>query len=277
VNIPARNFQQAPLSSFFPEVAGRSYDVLSMRIVAAAAESISAYASVIDNKTQDPIYVQAMPASPNGSLTLPVVGRAPGANDTFWRSDVTVFNPNAERLNFSVGYGSTTKSLSLGARDTMVLDDVLSEFGLTSGQGTLTMTWNGANGPVVTSRTYTSVEAGGTFGQSIDPIASLGSSSYVPGLRNDSSFRSNAGFLNLGNAPETFTVVALSSSGTELARDTITLAAKEQRQVSVSALFPNVNSSSFTLAIQGDADAQLFAYGSMVDNASGDPVFFTGQ
>ena len=33
----------------------------------------------------------------------------------------------------------------------------------------------------------------------------------------------------------------------------------------------------FTLQIEGDANAKLFAYGSMVDNASGDPVFFAGQ
>ncbi|HUR80273.1 MAG TPA: hypothetical protein VM733_05880, partial [Thermoanaerobaculia bacterium] len=101
--------------------------------------------------------------------------------------------------------------------------------------------------------------------------------SYVPGLRNDASFRSNIGFVNGGWSEETFTVIVLSSFGTELARNTITLDAKEQRQYSVSSLFPNVNSSSFTLAVQGDADAQLFAYGSMVDNASGDPVFFAGQ
>ncbi len=28
---------------------------------------------------------------------------------------------------------------------------------------------------------------------------------------------------------------------------------------------------------EGDGNAQLFAYGSMVDNDSGDPVFFAGQ
>jgi len=27
----------------------------------------------------------------------------------------------------------------------------------------------------------------------------------------------------------------------------------------------------------GDANAKLFAYGSMIDNASGDPVFFAGR
>ena len=276
--VPARHFQQAPLASFFPAIAGRSYDVLSMRIVAASPESLSAYASVIDNKTQDPIYVQAMPASTGSALTLPVVGRSPGVNGTFWRSDVSVFNPSSDRLNFTVRYGTDSKSMSLGARDTVVLADVLSEFGLTSGQGALTMSWSGANGPVVTSRTYTSTEAGGTFGQSIDPAIAFASEVFVPGLRSDASYRSNIGFVNGGDETESFDVVLLSSSGTELASVQYALAPGGQAQTSLRGLFPNVSENgNFTLALRGDSNARLFAYGSMVDNLSGDPVFFAGR
>ncbi len=280
VTVPAHNFQQAPLASFFPDIADRSYDVLSMRLVAASADSISAYASVIDNDTQDPIYVQAVPTSTDGSLTLPIVGRSPGANGTFWRSDVSVFNPTSGSLTLTVGYGGDTKSFALGSRDTAVLDDVLSEFGLTSGQGALTMTWtNGDTGPIVTSRTYTSTETHGTFGQSIDPVASFANEVFVPGLRSDGSYRSNVGFVNGGGATETFSVIVLSPSGTELASTQYTLAAGGQAQASISSLFPNLSQSTgnFTLALRGDGNAKLFAYGSMVDNLSGDPVFFAGR
>jgi hypothetical protein len=100
---------------------------------------------------------------------------------------------------------------------------------------------------------------------------------FVPGLRNDSSFRSNIGFVNGGDQPETVTVVVLSQSGNELARKTITVAPKEQVQYGVSALFANVNASSFTLSVQGDGDSNVFAYASIIDNASGDPVFFAAQ
>ena len=99
----------------------------------------------------------------------------------------------------------------------------------------------------------------------------------VPGLRNDGSFRSNLGFVNAGFETETFSVIILSMSGNELARRTVTLDAGQLVQYSMSSLFSNVNSSSFTMAMEGDANARLFAYGSMVDNASGDPVFFAGQ
>ena len=277
VKLAPSSFQQSALWSYFPEVQNGSYDVLTLKIGTDEADAVSAYASVVDNATQDPIYIQAVPAPSGGSMTIPAVGRAPGANGTFWRSDVTLFNPNSEAMNITIRYNGTNKTLNLAGRDTQVLPDVLSSFNATSGSGALFLSWSASTGPVVTSRTYTSVETGGTYGQSIDPIATLGTTSYVPGLRNDASFRSNVGFVNGGPEPETFTVLVLSPFGTELARNTVTLAATEQRQYSVSALFPNVNSSSFTLAIQGDADARLFAYGSMVDNASGDPVFFAGQ
>lgn len=278
VIVPASNFQQAPLTGLFPNLAGLQLDVLSMKVIASVGDAISAYASVIDNDTQDPVYIQAVPASTGGALVVPVVGRAPGANGTFWRSDVAFMNPSTERLNLNIRYAGDNKTLSLPARQTVILDDILSEFGLTSSQGSLQVSWTNAMGPVVTSRTYTTTEGGGTFGQSIDPATSFGNAVYVPGLRNDGSYRSNVGFVNGGGDTETFFVKILSPSGTELASTTVTVLPGGQAQASIGALFPNLGSTGgFTLAAIGDGDAKLFAYGSMVDNRSGDPVFFAGR
>jgi len=278
VSIPANSFQQAPLASYFPEVNGASYDVLTMRIAAAASDAISGYASVIDNLTQDPLYIQAHAAETGGALTIPVAGRAPGANGTFWRSDITLYNPSSNSVTLTLRYAGATKSVSLGANDTTVLSDVLSQFGLPSGSGAVQVTWTSATGPVVTSRTYTTVTTGGTYGQSIDPIAELARRVFVPGLRNDGSYRSNIGFVNGGNETEVFAVILLSPFGNELARTNVTLAAGQQMQTSVTALFPNASlGAGFTLQAEGDSNARLFAYGSMVDNESGDPVFFAGR
>lgn len=278
ISIPANTFQQAPLASFFPEVNGVSHDVLTMRIAAAASDAISAYASVVDNLTQDPVYFQARRRETGTSLTIPIVGRAPGANGTFWRSDITLYNPSSSSVTLTLRYAGATKALSLGGNDTAVLADVLSQFGLTSSSGALTVAWTSATGPVVTSRTYTSVTTGGTYGQSIDPVAAFASRVFVPGLRNDGSYRSNVGFVNGGSETEVFTVTLLSPFGTELARNTVTLTPGQQMQTSVTALFPKASlPTGFTLQAQGDGNAKLFAYGSMVDNASGDPVFFAGR
>jgi PKD repeat protein len=276
VMLPANSFQQTSLAAYFPDVEGRTFDVLSMRITSPVADAVSAYASVVDNITQDPVYIQASTPAVGGALTIPVVGRAPGANGTFWRSDVTFFNPTTSRILLSLQYAGASKTIAVEGGDTLVLADVLSEFGETSGNATLGVAWTTLTGPVVTSRTYTSVENGGTYGQSIDPLQQLSNEMFVPGLRNDASYRTNVGFVNGGPDSETFAVIALSPSGGEIARTNVTLGSGAQVQSSVGALLPGV-SGKFTLVVQGDGEAELFAYGSMVDNESGDPVFFAGR
>jgi PKD repeat protein len=277
LTLPANSFQQQPLNGWFPSVDGETHQRLTMRVIAGSDAAISGYASVVDNITQDPIYIQAVPAPSGGSMTIPVIGRSPGAFGTFWRSDVTFFNPADSRMVLTLRYAGTAKTLAIDSGDTEVLEDVVAEWGQLSGSGALQISWNSGSGPVVTSRTYTTVAGGGTYGQSIDPVSTFASQSFVPGLRNDASYRSNVGFVNGGDAPETFTVKLLSQSGTELGRTTITLAAKTQVQHAAESLFSNVPSTPFTLQIEGTANAKLFAYGSMVDNASGDPVFFAGK
>ena len=278
VSLGGNSFQQAPLSAYFPAIDGTSREVLTMRLVAASQDAVSAYASVIDNLTQDPIYIQAVPAATGGVVTLPVVGRSPGVNGTFWRSDVTMYNPSTASSTLTLIYAGATRTHTLGGGDTLVLHDVLSEFGQASGTGTLRVSWSSETGPVVTSRTYTSVVTGGTFGQSIDPVAAFDTRMFVPGLRNDGSYRSNVGFVNGGPETEVFNVVLLSQSGNELGRKLLSINPNSQVQYSVSSLFPNLAlGGGFTLQVQGDSNSRLFAYGSMVDNASGDPVFFAGR
>jgi len=276
VTLPANSFQQSSLASYFPEVEGQVFDLLSMRVVASTAGVVGAYASVVDNTTQDPIFIQAVAPASGGALTIPVVGRAPGANGTFWRSDVTFFNPATGRMTMTLRYGGDSTSVSVNGGDTVVLADVLSMFGQSAGSATLGVSWTSTNGPVVTSRTYTSVENGGTYGQSIEPLAQLANTMFVTGLRSDATYRANVGFVNGGTESETLTVSALSPSGGELARTTITLAPGAQTQSVITALLPGV-SGNFTLMMQGDGNAELFAYGSMIDNQSGDPVFYAGK
>jgi PKD repeat protein len=279
VTIPANSYQQSSLPQFFPETAGRSYDAMSMRVTTTAADVVTACASVIDNSSQDPVYMQAMPARGGSSMTIPAIGRANGANGTFWRSDLMFFNPSNNHILLSLRYANTTKSLGLNAHETYLVSDILTQFGFSSGNGPLTVSWTGVVAPVVTNRTYTTDGSGGTFGQSIDPIAAFTNEMFVPGLRTDVSYRSNVGVLNGGSDAEQLTVSLLSPAGFELGSTQIVLQPGELTQQSVTSLFPNLSASigSFTLQVRGDADAKIFAYGSMIDNASGDPVFFAGR
>jgi PKD repeat protein len=288
VTVPEHNFQQASLASFFPTIIGRTFTALSMRVDAGASNAISAYGSVIDNRTQDPVYIAAIPAPQGSELTIPAVGRAPGAAGTFWRSDLTIFNPGLTTMTLSLRYlaagqdnrNAAPHSVSVAPSRTVVIADITQALGVSSGSGALQVSWSGANGPIVTSRTYTTIDGGGTYGQSIDPVTSFDNDSYVPGLRSDSSFRSNVGFVNGGDAQMTVTVTLLSDSGGILGTTQIGLAPRSQVQYAVGALFPAANTpraGTLTLLAHADGSPNLFAYGSIVDNASGDPVFFGGR
>jgi PKD repeat protein len=279
VTIPANNFQQSSLVTFFPEAEGRSFSALSMRVTTSSQDVVTAFASVIDNNSQDPVYMQAMPARGGSSITIPAVGRANGANGTFWRSDVIFFNPSNALSILTLRFGSSTKSLALSARQTYVVSDILTQFGLSAGGGPLYVTWSSGSAPVVTSRTYTTDERGGTYGQSVDPIDAFASEMFVPGLRSDVSYRSNVGIFNGGSDAEELVVTLYSPAGYELGNTRVVLQGGESMQQAVTAMFPGVSAStgSFTLYVRGDANAKIFAYGSMIDNASGDPVFFAGR
>ena len=279
LSIPAGSFQQEALQTYFPSISGRSLPAMSMRVVANAANSLSVYASVVDNRTHDPIYLSAVPAPSRRETVVPVVGRTPGANGTFWRSDVTLFNPGTGWLPVALRYGGKSKSLFLAANETLVIADIVDAMGFQSGTGTLIAAWDASTGPVITTRNYTSAASGGTFGQSIDPVAEFSAETYVAGLRSDPSFRSNVGFVNGGSQPITVVVTLYASSGAEVATASLSLNPEQLVQTSVAAMFPGVNSSTlghFTLRAQATA-AGLFAYGTVIDNASGDPVFVAGR
>jgi PKD repeat protein len=286
LNVGARTFQQSSLVTYFPAMSGIAAANLSLRVAATAQNALSVYASVIDNRTQDPVYIQGAPAPGGSSLILPAVGRAPGANGTFWRSDVTLFNPNATSMHGSLRFlaagsdnsSGATRAISLAPGQTSTIADVLSFVGLTSGSGALEVLWTDVP-PVVTSRTYTTASAGGTYGQSIDPVAAFTTDTFVPGLRSDASFRSNIGFVNGSTSTIGVAVTLLSPLGQTVATGFVALPPKSQGQYSLTGLFPNVNPATLgTFTLQAHTDTpSLFAYGSIVDNASGDPVFFAAR
>src|SRR5206468_7030374 len=106
-----------------------------------APNVVSGYASIVDTRTQDPIYVQGSGTPVGGRLVIPAVGRVPGANGTFWRSDVTFYNPTTSTMSLALRYqpaGADNRfvnalALTVGAGKTLVLSDVLNWLGVSSG------------------------------------------------------------------------------------------------------------------------------------------------
>ncbi|HVT04742.1 MAG TPA: PKD domain-containing protein [Thermoanaerobaculia bacterium] len=286
----ANSFQQAALGSYFGAVNGASLSNLTVRVVASSGNAVTAYTSIVDNRTQDPVYVQAAAPKSSGELFIPAVGRVAGANGTYWRSDVTLYNPNSAPLTLTLGFLASGRSntqpqlrtLVVAAGRTVTLTDLLSWIGAGDGTGALQITWTGAaNGPITTSRTYTTrVSDNGTFGQSIDATQKFVSNAFVTGLRSDSTYRTNVGFVNSGYATIGVTVTLVNVWGQTLGTGFVSVPARSQSQSSLASIFPGVNVSgigSLTVQAQTDSGPTMFVYGSVVDNISGDPIFIAGE
>ena len=288
ITLPANNFQQIPLTALFPAINGAQYASLSMRVTASASNAVSTYASVVDNRSQDPVYLQGSGTPLGGRLVIPAVGRVPGANGTFWRSDVTIYNPTGSTMSLSLRYQAAGQdnrfvnalAVTVGAGKTTTIADVLNWLGISSGSGALDIRWTSGTGPVVASRTYTTTGNGGTYGQSIDPVTEFGNDSYVPGLRSDLTYRSNVGFVNGGDTTIGVTTQLLGTNGQVLADGFVVLNPRSQTQLTLGQMFPSIsvqNLGSVTLKAHADGQPDMFAYGSIIDNTSGDPVFFAGR
>jgi hypothetical protein len=278
ISLPPTSFQQNSLATYFPAIAHRTIGAATMRVSMQSGDAVNAFASVVDNRTHDPVYIQGVGAPGGRSLTIPAVGRVQGVNNTFWRSDVTLFNPGGGRQVLALQYGVQRKTVAIGGRETVILADIVAQMGFQNGSGPLHVSWENGSAPVVTSRTYTN-SATGTFGQSVDPISAYGSEQFVTGLRSDGSFRSNLGFFNGGASTINVQARLLASNGAVVATNRVTLAGGAQMQISLAALFPGINAAAvgaFTLQANADAPT-LFAFGSIVDNITGDPVYLYGR
>ncbi len=120
-------------------------------------------------------------ASLKQKLVIPAVGRLPGGFGSFWRTDLIVRNPSAERVSVLARFvpSSTEESsvaqpverrIELGPAEIWLYADVLgSIFGVARGSGALFLTPDGDAAITATSRTYTESWQG-TYGMGIGAI-----------------------------------------------------------------------------------------------------------
>jgi hypothetical protein len=120
-------------------------------------------------------------ASLKQRLVVPAVGRLAGGFGSFWRTDLIVRNPSAERVSVLARFvpGSTAGSavsqpverrLELGPSEIWLYPDVLgSIFGLANGSGALILVPDGDAAITATSRTYTDSPQG-TYGAGIGAV-----------------------------------------------------------------------------------------------------------
>lgn len=254
------------------------------RAVVTATVPVVAYASIIDNRTGDPIAMVAQRNSETSTLfAIPGVAHAPGASNSTWRSDVRVYYPGQGTVPLTLTYYPANtanptpvqKTMSIGAGQILSFDDiVLGTFNIDNGSGGLRIE---STSPLfTTSRTF-NLTSSATYGQDIPAVpyslAFDADETVVFSGLSDSGYRTNVGFFNLSGEGVDLTLTLKGPDGTTLATKAFRLEANMMTQFNLFTYLGLSGTSAASLSIVGTGASTYVAYASIIDNRSGDPVF----
>jgi hypothetical protein len=233
--------------------------------------------------------VGAQFVAPGGAI--PAVANNPGQNDTFWRSDVSVFNlsgvdasvmlylyPELKDSGPSFEIQTAGPFVIPGNGQRTFTNVVASEFGLRNKKGGLQVASDGPN-LALASRTYTNdPEGGGSYGLNVYGTPVFSQTAWLASVEHDGFFRTNIGvFLPVGppgGQPLTFTITVRNNEGTEVATGPLVFdqAGFIQKSLSYFGVDDYLLDGSVTIRC-GDPTALWYAYATVTDNVSGDSVF----
>jgi len=211
------------------------------------------------------------------------VANAPGANDTDWRTKLSLLNRSGATATVDMTYVRATKTASttIGVSDRVLRswNNVVPDLFGVNDETTGAVKIESDRPLVVTARTFNQLDEG-TLGQyypGVEAAMTLtqGETGVISQLSKNSSFRTNIGFVNLSDAPCEVRLKLFGDFGAQVgATRTITVPAMGWKQ----------DNDSFTKAGAGTRDdayaivevltsgCEVWGYGAVVDNTTGDPT-----
>jgi photosystem II stability/assembly factor-like uncharacterized protein len=263
---------------------GVSGDIASARLILSVktpAGSFGAYASAIDNVTNDPRTL--LPAS--SSSIVKSSARADGAGGAFYTTDLTLLNPDTKAARVAIqflghdtdGRSGPVRRLKIPPGTSVTHRDVLkSLFDLDSGYGAIRI----VPSTFVAVQTQTSTPgAGGTFGQSVyettfSGLVKPGLPRHISGVRDDAVFRTNLILTNVLEAPVDVDIALVASNGQTLGTRRVSLPPLGMTQLTRVARelsSGDIIDGRLMLSVAGTAPASVAAYASVIDNVTNDP------
>ena len=261
--------------------------------VHADSGGLSASASVIDNRSGDPVqYLGAHEGQ--ARLWLPGIAHLAGANSSLWRSDVALSNPSSSALSVTLEFIPETSigftpmlRVELSTGEAIRIGDIVGTLigTETSVKGFLDVSTNGETSgrPLIAARTFNLSESG-TFGQAIPAFTGTslipaGSRGCMAGTRTsataDHGYRTNIGLVN--TAPASAAVVNIrlfNTTGLEVASYLgYSLPANSSTQFNqLDALGIGGVDMVGSVIIEVVSGGPVGAYLSVIDNRTQDPV-----
>lgn len=226
--------------------------------------------------------------------SFPVAGAAAGANNTFFRTIVTLLNDSGNDTVVTLEYypsgpqttgaPTATAIVPLEAGE-QVSGDVVNIFGF-EGDSTGAIRVLAPASIVAVSRIFNDQRPidGGTYGQFVPALTmeQAGNEGSLPMLENTHpatgiGFRSNVGWFNPGDQTVNVVFRAHRSNGTVLEGTTRTIRPREQQQLQLNDLFPSLEPLDAMYVTFSAAESPVHIYASVVDNRTGDAVFIPAQ
>ena len=248
------------------------------------------YAAVVDNVTNDGIAVMAESLGTNGSdLLLDGVARTPGANNTFWRTDVRLFNPNDQPLEISiesmgVAAGNGMISRFVPAHSLIELIDILGPggFGFIEGsagalrfhasqQFVLAGRTSNTDPQGIRPGTYSAYQQAVPFDTGLLKNSQVGVLTGLQQTLGSSGYRTNLAFL-AGVAGATGNLVLRDSGGNSLGTIGFSFLFGEWKQKNIGDWFSGISIPDNARVDVQVSSGSLDGYASRIDNGTGDAV-----
>lgn len=221
------------------------------------------------------------------TLIIPAAGTGPGANGSQWSTELVVHNASSSPTNIVLIFhdangASKPQTFLIGPHTTTTSSDIVRNvFGLTGATGAIEIDVDDvqASRLVVTSRTF-NTSANGIFGQGIPAVnvtdaAGLGDLAVVAGPAFALDFRFNFGVYAVNDSTVTWQLIR--SNGTVAAAKTVDYKGGTQVQYNNGVVtFLGSTASDGDVIYATVTKGNAIAYGSAVNNISGDPTYVPG-
>lgn len=254
---------------------------------------VTAYASVLDNQTHDPMLIMPVNTATVSAdrYVLPGMAQAIGFNAN-WRSDVRLLNAGTAAVPATITFyeqgnptpRSVTKNVNAG--EMLVFDQALqSLFGLdNSAGGAIVVTTPGNSKLVASARTYNLTSAG-TYGQFVPGITAgegvgvRDRALQVLQAESSDRFRTNLGIVEMTGQPVTVQISAYTPDSKISVNAEWNLGPNEFIQINNVLGRLNIsrayNARISMKVIAGDG--KISGYASLIDNRTQDPTYIPAQ
>jgi uncharacterized repeat protein (TIGR01451 family) len=260
--------------------------------VTAGSGKVTAYASVLDAQTNDPLLVAPINVASEGAQKWVVPGVA-DLHQGFaeWRSDMRLFNAGTEAVDATLTFYSQSggepkvRTMTINAGEVKQLDSTLnSVFGVSNDGGAVHVSTPKASKLIATARTYNQTTSG-TYGQFIAAVtpneaAAKGTRPLqILQVEESERYRSNIGLAEVSGKPVRIEVAIVRPESKNAAILEMDLEPNEFRQLNrllESAGLAGTYNARVTVRVLS-GDGRVTAYASVVDMETQDPTYIPAQ